>query len=61
MIVIEGFCAGMALKNELPSCFREDAENMIMLSSDGVSMHFGGLKAVENVDLEVRRGRSSPS
>lgn len=29
---------------------------MIMLSSDGVSMHFGGLKAVENVDLEVRRG-----
>ncbi|MGI6253592.1 MAG: ABC transporter ATP-binding protein [Aminivibrio sp.] len=29
---------------------------MIMLSSDGVSMHFGGLKAVENVDLEVRKG-----
>ncbi len=29
---------------------------MSMLRSEGVSMHFGGLKAVENVDLSVNEG-----
>jgi len=29
---------------------------MSMLRSEGVSMHFGGLKAVENVDLTVNEG-----
>ena len=29
---------------------------MIMLRSEGASMHFGGLKAVDEVDLEVRKG-----
>lgn len=29
---------------------------MSMLRSESVSMHFGGLKAVENVDLSVREG-----
>jgi branched-chain amino acid transport system ATP-binding protein len=29
---------------------------MNMLQSESVSMHFGGLKAVENVDLSVREG-----
>ena len=27
-----------------------------MLSVKGLSKHFGGLKAVDNVDIEVRRG-----
>lgn len=29
---------------------------MTMLRSEGASMHFGGLKAVDEVDLEVRKG-----